>query len=434
MLSKIIGERKFMTQIVHINSREILDSRGNPTVEAEVITRDCRSRFSVPSGASTGSHEALEMRDGDKRFLGKGVRKAVSNINKVIAGKLVGMDCSKQREIDDALLELDGTDNKSNLGANALLAVSGACCKAGAYSEDKPVYSFVRELCRGTKWFLPVPQLNIINGGKHAGQKNDIQEHMIMPVGASTFSEGLRMAAEVYQVLKKKLHKKFGATATLIGDEGGFAPKQLASVQERFDMILQAIDDAGYSEKTIKIAVDSASSEFFKDGMYTIGDDTMDSGELVEYYAEIVDSYPVVSWEDGMAEDDWDGWVEMTEKLGDKIQIVGDDLYVTNPKRLEKGINLGASNSILIKMNQIGTISETIETVEKAHENKWTAVCSHRSGETEDAFLADLVVGVSAGQIKTGAPARSERLAKYNQLLRIEEELGNHGKYFGEEF
>lgn len=422
-----------MSKITHVQAREILDSRGNPTVEAEVKTSESNARFSVPSGASTGSHEALELRDENKRFLGKGVQKAVANVNDVIADQLVGMECSKQREIDDLLLALDGTDNKSRLGANALLAVSGACCKAGAYSQNKPVYSFIRELYRGSKWVLPVPQLNVINGGKHAGQKNDIQEHMIMPVGASTFSEGLRMAAEIYQILKEKLHKRFGSTGTLIGDEGGFAPSQLGSVQERFDMILSAVNDAGYSEKTVKLAVDSASSEFYQDGVYTIGGNTMNSGELVDYYAEIVDSYPVISWEDGMAEDDWDGWVEMTKELGEKIQIVGDDLYVTNPKRLEKGIDLNASNSILIKMNQIGTISETIETVDKAHRNKWTAVCSHRSGETEDPFLADLVVGVSAEQIKTGAPARSERLAKYNQLLRIEEELGDRGKYLGKQ-
>ena len=415
-----------------IKSREVLDSRGNPTVEADVVT-DKVFRAMVPSGASAGVHEALELRDGGDRYFGKGVQKAVDNVNKIIAPKIVGMDCTNQEDIDKTMLELDGTENKDKLGANAILAVSMAAVKAGAAASDSSVYGYIGKLFGATPDVLPVPMCNVINGGKHAGQENSIQEHMIMPVGAKNFKEGIRMVSETYHNLKKLLKKKLGAGATLIGDEGGFAPPEIKTVKERLDLMTKACQEAGY-EKEMAFTLDPASSEFFKDGTYTIGDKKMSGGEMVDFYADLVDSYPIVSIEDGLAEDDWDSWVEMTKKLGEKIQIVGDDLFVTNTKRIQNGIKLNAANSVLIKVNQIGSITETLNSIKMAFDNKWTAVVSHRSGETEDSFIADLVVGVNAGQIKTGAPARSDRNAKYNQLLRIEEELGSKAKYLGKDF
>jgi len=422
-----------LAKIKGIKAREVLDSRGNPTVEAEIITDGGFFRAIVPSGASAGSHEALELRDGGERYMGKGVLKAVKNVNSIIAPKLVGNDCTKQREIDKVMLELDGTENKEKLGANAILAVSMAVCKAGAHALQTPLFKYVGSLAGKDANTLPVPMCNVINGGKHAGQENSIQEHMIMPVGAKNFREGIRMVAETYHNLQKILKKKLGAGATLIGDEGGFAPPQIKTVNERLDLMAEAAKQAGY-EKEIVFTLDPAASEFFKDGIYTIGSRKMNGSEMVDFYSDLVKKYPIVSIEDGLAEDDWDSWVEMTKKLGNKIQVVGDDLFVTNTKRIQKGIELKAANSALIKLNQIGTVSETLDAIKMAFNNKWTAVVSHRSGETEDSFIADLVVGVNAGQIKTGAPARSDRNAKYNQLLRIEEELGNKAKYAGKDF
>lgn len=423
-----------MSKIKAIKAREVLDSRGNPTVECDVITSDGTFRAMVPSGASAGVHEALELRDGDKkRYMGNGVLNAVRNVNELISERIVGLECTDQLDIDEDMLELDGTENKGKLGANAVLAVSMACCKAGAAASGMPLYAYIGGIFGVKPNTLPVPMCNVINGGKHAGQENSIQEHMIMPVGADNFREGIRMVSETYHALKKILKKKLGAGATLIGDEGGFAPTEIKTVNERLELMTQAAKEAGY-EKDMVFTLDPAASEFFKDGTYTIGDKKMSGGEMVDFYAELVKKYPVVSIEDGLAEDDWDSWVEMTKKLGKKIQIVGDDLFVTNTKRIKKGIELKAANSVLIKVNQIGTVTETLNSIKMAFDNKWTAVVSHRSGETEDSFIADLVVGVNSGQIKTGAPARSDRNAKYNQLLRIEEELGSGARYLGRKF
>ncbi len=429
ILKKYVGER--MTDIIEIRGREVLDSRGNPTVEVEVKTADGIFRALTPSGASAGSHEALELRDGDtSRYLGKGTLKAVNNVNKEIAPKLVGMDCGLQEAIDKILLKLDGTDNKNKLGANALLPVSIAITKAGAAAKQIPIYQYVGELFGVIPHKLPVPMCNIINGGKHAGQENSIQEHMLMPTGAHTFSDGIRMISETYHHLAILLKGKYGAGGVLIGDEGGFAPAQLTEVNDRLDLMLTAVEKAGYKDK-MKIAMDPASSEFFYDGIYKIGNKQYSGGEMIDFYTDLCKTYPIISIEDGLAEDDWDSWVEMTKRLGSKIQIVGDDLFVTNTKRIQKGIERQAANSVLIKLNQIGTVTETLDAIKMAHDAGWTAVVSHRSGETEDNFIADLVVGTSAGQIKTGAPARSDRNAKYNQLLRIEEQLGNEAEYPG---
>ena len=423
-----------MSIIADINAREVLDSRGNPTVECDIVTAQGVFRAMVPSGASAGVHEALELRDGDKkRYLGKGVLKAVLNVNNLISERIVGLDCTNQEEIDRDMLELDGTDNKDKLGANAVLAVSMACCKAGAASLSMPLYSYIGELFGVKPNVLPVPMCNVINGGKHAGQENSIQEHMIMPVGAVNFREGIRMVSETYHSLKNILKKKLGAGATLIGDEGGFAPPEIKTVNERLELMTQAVKQAGY-ENEMEFTLDPAASEFFKGGIYTVGTKNMNGGEMVDFYADLVKTYPVVSIEDGLAEDDWESWVEMTKKLGNKIQIVGDDLFVTNTKRIQQGIELKAANSVLIKVNQIGSVTETLNAIKMACDNDWSAVVSHRSGETEDSFIADLVVGVNAGQIKTGAPARSDRNAKYNQLLRIEEELGSKAEYPGRDF
>lgn len=423
-----------MSKIKSVHAREVLDSRGNPTVEVDLVTAEGLFRSMVPSGASAGQHEALELRDGDSaRYLGKGTLKAVANVNKIIAPKVLGMDCTKQEEIDKLMLALDGTPNKNTLGANAILPVSMAVTKAGAAAKELPLYKYVGELFGAKANVLPVPMCNVINGGKHAGQENSIQEHMLMPTGAKNFSEGIRMVAESYHNLAKLLKKKLGASATLVGDEGGFAPSQIEDVRERLNLMLEAVKNAGYEGK-MKIVLDPASSEFFYNGTYKIGSKEYSGSEMVDFYAALCSEYPIVSIEDGLAEDDWNSWVEMTKKLGNKIQIVGDDIFVTNTERIKKGIQLGAANSVLIKLNQIGSVTETLNAIKMAHKQKWTAVVSHRSGETEDSFIADLVVGTNAGQIKTGAPARSDRNAKYNQLLRIEEELGKKSVFGNKQF
>ncbi len=423
-----------MAKITKIKAREILDSRGNPTVEVDIVTENGTFRAMTPSGASAGQHEALELRDNDKsRYFGKGTLKAVENVNKIIAEKIVGMDCRHQETIDKIMIKLDGTENKDKFGANAILPVSMAITKAGAAAKNIPLYLYLGELFGVMPHKLPVPMCNVINGGKHAGQENSIQEHMLMPTGAKSFTEGIRMISESYHHLAKLLKQKFGAGGTLIGDEGGFAPAQITDVNERLDLMLKAVDNAGY-DGMMKIAMDPASSEFFYDGTYKIGKKSYSGGELVDFYVDLCNTYPIVSIEDGHAEDDWDSWVEMVKKLGTKIQIVGDDLFVTNTKRIQKGIELNAANSVLIKLNQIGSVTETLNAIKMAHDEGWTAVVSHRSGETEDSFIADLVVGTSAGQIKTGAPARSDRNAKYNQLMRIEEELGEESEYPGIDF
>jgi enolase len=418
------------TEIVGIFAREILDSRGNPTVEVETIL-DCGAmgRASVPSGASTGAFEAVELRDGDKsRYMGKGTQKAVENVNSVIAPEVEGMDALYQREIDRVMIDLDGTENKSRLGANATLGVSLSVARAAAAALDLPLYRYLGGV---NAYVLPSPMMNILNGGKHADNNVDLQEFMIMPLGAHTFSEALRMSTEVFHSLKSVL-KKDGLN-TAVGDEGGFAP-DLNSNEDAIKYIIRAIEKAGYKPgKDVYIALDPAATEFFKDGKYNLKGEgkVLTPSEMVGYYKSLVEQYPVISIEDGMAEEDWEGWEEMTEKLGSKIQIVGDDLFVTNTKRLKKGIELGVANSILIKLNQIGTLSETLDAIEMAKTAGYTAVVSHRSGETEDTTIADIVVGVNAGQIKTGAPSRTDRVCKYNQLLRIEEDLGDEAEYRG---
>ena len=422
-----------MTTIKSIKAREVLDSRGNPTVEVDLTTEGGLFRAMVPSGASAGVHEALEMRDGGSRYMGKGVLNAVNNVNKIIAPKLVGMETENQRALDDAILELDGTENKTKLGANAILPVSMAACQAEAAEKGIALYEYIGQLSGNEPAVLPIPQLNVINGGLHAGQENDIQEHMIMPVGAKNFREGIRMAAETYHQLKKLLKKDFGARGTLIGDEGGFVPP-LKTVQERLDIVTKAIEAAGYTTKQIKFALDSAASAFFDNGTYTIGEKKFDAEGIVNFYTELADEYPLISLEDGMAEDDWDGWVKLTDAVGERLQIVGDDLLVTNTKRIEKAIEMKAVNSVLIKVNQIGSITETLDAIQMTYDAGWTAVVSHRSGETEDPFIADLVVGVNSGQSKFGAPARSDRNAKYNQLMRIEEALGENARYGTDNF
>ena len=416
--------------IVDVFAREILDSRGNPTVEVEVTLADgTRGRAAVPSGASTGAYEAVELRDNDEnRYLGKGVKDAVHNVNEVIAREIVGYDARDQLFLDKKMIELDDTNNKGDLGANAILGVSLALAKAAAGATDSYLYNYLGGIGAKT---LPVPMMNILNGGEHADNNVDIQEFMIMPVGAKSFSEALRMGSEIYHELKNVLHDR--GLSTGVGDEGGFAP-DLDSNEEALQVIVEAIRKAGYTpEEDVMLAVDAAATELYEDGKYILPGEGIDmsSEEMVDFYAELADKYPIISIEDGHAEDDWEGWQMMTEKLGDKIQIVGDDLYVTNTKRLKRGIEENSSNSILIKVNQIGTLTETLETIKMAKEAGYTSVISHRSGETEDVTIADLVVAMNTGQIKTGAPARSERVAKYNQLLRIEEALGSAAKYAG---
>ncbi|MFJ5955489.1 phosphopyruvate hydratase [Paenarthrobacter sp. NPDC092416] len=417
-----------MALIDAIHAREILDSRGNPTVEVEVLLSDGQiGRAAVPSGASTGEHEAVELRDGDKgRYLGKGVQKAVDAVIDEISPALIGFDATDQRSIDQAMIDLDGTPNKAKLGANAILGVSLAVANAAAASSDLPLYKY---LGGPNAHVLPVPLMNILNGGSHADSDVDIQEFMIAPIGAETFSEGLRWGVEVYHNLKAVLQEK--GLSTGLGDEGGFAPN-LPSNRAALDLIQEAIKNAGYTPGTdIALALDVASSEFYKDGAYQFEGKALTASEMSAYYAELVADYPLVSIEDPLDENDWEGWKTLTDTIGDKVQLVGDDLFVTNPVRLQQGIDAATANSLLVKVNQIGSLTETLDAVSLAQRSGYTTITSHRSGETEDTTIADIAVATNAGQIKTGAPARSERVAKYNQLLRIEEELDDAARYAG---
>lgn len=424
-----------MSVIVDIRAREILDSRGNPTVEVDVLTDNgIIGRAAVPSGASTGAREAVELRDGGNLYMGKGVLNAVENVNSTIAEALIGEDVYDQRVIDKIMLELDGTDNKQKLGANAILAVSLAVAKAAAQEAGMPIYRYVG----GTNAYtLPIPLMNILNGGAHADNKIDFQEFMVMPIGASTFSEGLRMGVEIFHNLKKVLKSK--GYSTNVGDEGGFAP-EIKSNEEAIETVLKAIESAGYTPgEQVKIAMDAASSEFYdaakKQYIFKKSDNrAMSSEEMVEYWKTWVNKYPILSIEDGLAEDDWNGWALLTKEIGNKCQLVGDDVFVTNSKILAEGIEKKVANSILVKVNQIGSLSETIDAVELAHRNRYTSIMSHRSGETEDSIIADLAVALNCGQIKTGSASRSDRMAKYNQLLRIEEELGSQAYYPGKNY
>ncbi|KAB2924073.1 MAG: phosphopyruvate hydratase [Dechloromonas sp.] len=421
-----------MSSIVDVVAREILDSRGNPTVEADVLLESgVMGRAAVPSGASTGTREAIELRDGDKsRYLGKGVMQAVENINTEISEAIIGLDAQEQAFIDQTMIELDGTDNKSRLGANAILAVSMAVAKAAAEESGLPLYRYFGGMA---PMQMPVPMMNIINGGEHANNSLDIQEFMVMPVGANTFREALRCGAEIFHALKKLLDKAGHSTA--VGDEGGFAPN-LGSHAEALQIIMQAIEAAGYVPgQDVLLALDCAASEFYKDGKYHLSGEGLQltSAQFVDYLANLADQFPIVSIEDGMSEADWDGWKLLTERLGNKVQIVGDDIFVTNTRIFKEGIQKGIANSILIKINQIGTLSETFAAVEMAKRAGYTAVISHRSGETEDSTIADIAVGLNAGQIKTGSLSRSDRIAKYNQLIRIEEDLGDTASYPGRE-
>jgi len=418
-----------MSAIIDIIGREILDSRGNPTVEVDVLLEDgALGRAAVPSGASTGAHEAMELRDGGARYKGKGVRNAVAAVNGEIFDAVGGMDAAEQIAIDRAMIALDGTPNKSRLGANAILGVSLAVAKAQAISQGQPLFRYVGG---PSARILPVPMMNIVNGGQHADNPIDIQEFMIMPVAAESFADGLRMGAEVFHTLKGEL--KAAGHNTNVGDEGGFAPN-LASTEDAIGFVMKAIEKAGYRPgEDIFLALDAASTEFYKGGVYDLEGEgkKLDAGAMVQYWTNLVNRYPIISIEDGMAEDDWDGWKMLTDAIGDKVQLVGDDLFVTNKRRLADGISKKVANSILVKVNQIGSLTETLESVEMAHKARYTAVMSHRSGETEDATIADLAVATNCGQIKTGSLARSDRLAKYNQLLRIEELLGETAEYAG---
>lgn len=421
-----------MATIIDVFGREILDSRGNPTVEVEVILDDgAMGRAAVPSGASTGAFEAVELRDGDsERYLGKGTLKAVSHVNEEIADALIGMEAEDQRAIDAEMIELDGTENKGNFGANAILGASLAVAKAAAQSAELPLYKYVGGVNAN---MLPTPMMNILNGGEHADNNVDFQEFMIMPVGAATFAEALRWCAEIYHTLKKVLHE--AGLGGGVGDEGGFAPN-FTTNEEPLKYIVEACEKAGYKPgEDIMFAMDPASTEFYdvERGVYVLAgeDRELTSEEMVEYWATLVEKYPIISIEDGMAEEDWDGWKALTDRIGNKVQLVGDDLFVTNPKRLAKGIELGCANAILVKVNQIGSLTEALEAVQMAKQAGYACIMSHRSGETEDVTIADLAVATNAGQIKTGAPCRSDRVAKYNQLLRIEEELGDAGQYAG---
>jgi enolase len=423
-----------MSYIDQIQARQILDSRGNPTLEVDVVTGDgCMGRAAVPSGASTGIHEAVELRDGGEEWMGKGVSQAVENVNEILADELLGYDVFDQRAIDQAMIDVDGTANKGKIGANAILGVSLAAAHAAAECAGQPLYRYIGGVNAHT---LPVPMMNILNGGSHADNKIDIQEFMIMPVGAETFSDGLRMGTEVFHTLKKVLKDR--GHATNVGDEGGFAPN-LGSNQEAIEVVIEAIEKAGYRPgDDLLIALDAAASEFYdaKSGQYVFQStgDRMTGSELVDFWKGWSEKYPIVSIEDGLAEDDWDAWKLMTDAIGDKVQLVGDDLFVTNTHRLARGIENNIANSILVKVNQIGTLTETIEAVSLAHRNSYTSVISHRSGETEDTTIADLAVALNTGQIKTGSASRSDRVAKYNQLLRIEEELGAAAIYLGNAF
>jgi enolase len=419
-----------MTAILDVHAREILDSRGNPTVEVDVLLEDgSMGRAAVPSGASTGAHEAVEKRDGDKkRYGGKGVCEAVNAVRGEISEAIQGLDAEDQSEIDALLIDLDGTENKSRLGANAILGVSLAVAKAAADARGLPLYRYVGGV---SAQLLPVPMMNIVNGGVHADNAIDFQEFMVMPVGAKSLAEAVRCGAEIFHTLKGRLHA--AGLSTSVGDEGGFAPN-LPSARHALDFIMKSVEEAGYTPgDDVVLALDCAASEYYRDGAYRMEGEgrTLSSEENAGYLAELVRDYPIRSIEDGMAEDDWDGWKALTDRLGDRVQLVGDDLFVTNPKRLARGVEAGVANSILIKVNQIGTLSETLEAVAAAHRAGYTAIMSHRSGETEDTTIADLAVATNCGQIKTGSLARSDRLAKYNQLIRIEEELGSMARYAG---
>ncbi len=423
---------EFLVKIKKIHAREVFDSRGNPTVEVECTLDDGTfTRGMVPSGASTGIYEALEMRDGGTRLMGKSVAKAVANVHSV-APKLIGMDPTNQTDIDELLLELDGTENKSKLGANAILGVSMAVCKAGAESQGIPLYQHLGNLRGNDQFVLPVPSLNVINGGEHGGNDIAFQEFMIMPVGAPTFKEAMVLGVEVYHTLKKIIKKKHGDTAVNVGDEGGFAPP-LSLVEEPLKLIMAAIDEAGHTGK-FQLALDPAASEFYEQGKYIVDGKALDSDAFVGVYEDYIEKYPIVSIEDAFDQDDWETFQKFTQRNGDKLQIMGDDLLVTNVKRIQIAIERKACNSLLLKVNQIGSVTESINAAKLSQDNKWTVMVSHRSGETEDPFIADLVVGLKTGQIKTGAPCRSERLAKYNQLIRIEEQLGDQAIYAGTKF
>jgi enolase len=411
--------------IKKVIAREILDSRGNPTVEAEVFTEGGFGRASVPSGASTGTYEAIELRDGGERYHGKGVLNACRNVNEIIASGVIGMDSHTLSDIDEKMIQLDGTENKSKLGANAILSVSLAVAKAAADTAKVPLFE---HLNKGSR-VLPVPLMNIINGGKHAGNALSIQEFMVVPVDTNSIREALRMGSDVYMELKKILKDRYGSLATNVGDEGGFAPP-ISKSGDALDSLVDAIEKAGY-EKEVKLAIDAAASGFFKDGKYLVDGKGLSPGELLDYYTDLAKEYPIISIEDPFEEDDYGSFVEITKSLGSRIQIVGDDLFVTNMKRFKKGVETGAANSILLKVNQIGTLTESIEVAKYAVKNGYTVVVSHRSGETEDNYIADLTVALGTGQIKTGAPVRGERVSKYNQLLRIEELLGSRARYPG---
>ena len=424
-----VMSRSSATAITHVSGRQVFDSRGNPTVEADVhLANGAFGRAAVPSGAATGEHEAVELRDKAEEYHGKGVLTAVANVNNVLAGALVGMDARDQRQVDTRMLELDGSENKGKLGANAILGVSMAVARAAAIASGQPLYSYLGGL---QARLLPVPMMNIINGGAHADNNVDVQEFMILPTGASSFADAMRMCTEVYHHLKAVLQSKPGKLSTAVGDEGGFAPN-LGSNEEAVQVIIEAIEKAGFRPgDDMQISLDVAASEFFKDGKYHLDGEgkTLDVDGMVDFYAALVDKYPILSIEDPLDENDWDGWKLLTDKIGDKTLLVGDDLFVTNITRLQRGIDGAIGNSILIKLNQIGSLSETLAAIELAQKNGYTAIVSHRSGETEDTFISDLVVATQSGLIKTGAPCRSDRVAKYNQLLRIEEDLGSSAVY-----
>ncbi|MDY1590576.1 MAG: phosphopyruvate hydratase [Methanofastidiosum sp.] len=420
-----------MFEIIDIKAREVLDSRGNPTIETEIITGGGYGSAIVPSGASTGKHEALELRDKNDRYGGKGVLNAVKNVNETITPLLIGMDIRKQKEIDRVMIEEDGTENKNNFGANAILSVSLAAARCAADTINIPLYQYIGGL---NTYVLPVPMMNVINGGEHAGNELDFQEFMIMPVGAKSFSEALKICAEVYHHMKKIIAKKYGKSSTNVGDEGGYAPP-MTEISEPLEVIMSALEELSYKD-VVKIALDTASSTFYDEetNTYNTMGKKMSPGQLVDLFADVSSKYPIISLEDPMAEDDFEGFVEITKRLGKKIQIVGDDLFVTNKNRLSMGIKKGACNSLLLKVNQIGSLTEAIDTASLAYRSGYSVVVSHRSGETEDTMIADIAVGVSSGQIKTGAPSRSERCAKYNRLLRIEEYLGESAVYAGKNF
>ncbi len=415
-------------KILALRAREILDSRGNPTVEVDVKTKKGISRASVPSGASKGKHEAVELRDGGERFLGKGVAEAVNNVNTVIAKKIVSKNLSSA-EIDETLIKLDNTINKSRLGANAILGVSMACCKASALEENVPLYNYIAGLAKNKKFLFPIPAFNIINGGKHAGNNLDFQEYMIMPVGAKSFSEAVQIGSEVYHKLKEILEKKLGKFSVNIGDEGGFAP-QLSCNDEPFDCIMEAVEELGYFRK-VKLAMDAAANSFYFNGQYLLEKRKVYMRALTNEYLELIKAFPVISIEDPFYEEDFYSFAELTRKIGKEVQVVGDDLLATNPERIKRALSLNACNCLLLKINQIGTVTEAVESYALAKKHSWRVMVSHRSGETEDSFISDLAVGLGCGQIKAGAPCRGERVSKYNQLLRIEEELGKKALFAG---